>query len=109
MRSFCQRDPICLQGYAWSLDSATAVYPTELPAGGNAGNLQIYLEALCEQCKGKGDVPDSMFDDTRIRKNCSNCDGTGVQLTEQGKSLLKFVMTHLQSNDSKTLVVKNLS
>ena len=56
--------------------------------------IPIDLEKACPECKGTGQVDE--WNDYKKRK-CSHCNGTGVELTENGEAILQLVSEHLVS------------
>ncbi len=62
----------------------------------------VLLEEQCPACSGTGKVEDSW----RRGGACGMCEGAGVALTEDGRSLLAFVMAYLKSVDSNILIAK---
>jgi len=72
----------------------------------NPTTCEIGLEEVCPTCNGSGDS-DSDYGG-RYGRYCGNCNGYGVILTEQGRTILELVIAHLKSVDSNSLIVKSL-
>jgi hypothetical protein len=96
--SLKQREPLVVTG----------VLPRGLVGGmplTTPTTCEIFLEEKCPSCNGSGDID---AETGRWKGPCRECEGYGVVLTDQGRTVLEFVMHHLKSVDSNTLIAKKL-